>query len=120
MDLSDQRVTRDPFDDDGAITAKHAADMARLLVEHARQELAAARQAALSAEIEAWQAADRLKHATRLLRHWTLRTERAVGWLCKARDATRGEPCECPECVAGRARDPNFEPHHAFSDLRLR
>ncbi len=70
----------DPFDDEGERAARNAADLARLLVEHARVELARAGLDALNAEIEAHQAAERLEHAARQLRRWTKRT-----WIATVR-----------------------------------
>lgn len=75
---------RDHFAD---IEARHAADLARILLEHARVQLARAVEETTAAEIDAHVAAERLSHAMRIQRHWTMRAERAVMHLAVARDA---------------------------------
>lgn len=78
----------DPFDDEGEAQALYAQNLSRLLLEHASVELAVAVEETRQAEIDAHIAAERLEHAMRIQRHWTMRAERAVMLHAQARDLT--------------------------------
>ncbi len=67
-------LLRDPFDDEGNLARRRAADLALLAMHAAAGHMHDAEHEAHDALVDAHVAAERLEHATRTLRIWTART----------------------------------------------